>query len=817
MKKALLTKLMLLLCALIAGSSSVWAVTQKTESVTLSGGSFADGKITWTLGSGITIQQLKGTSSTNVNSSYISAPRVYKGHILSFSAADGYAIKSITITCSGTYLGNSMTAGTAVSENVVTDNSTAVSRTWATTSGGSHVVSSASNSGLSQIYIQNVASETNTQLRPTAISITYTAPDNVAETATVTISSSTIFVKKTATVSTNGPEVTLTTTDATKASVSGTTVTGVAAGSAKITATWNAGTVGGKNYAAGSKEFNVTVEANNAVTIDDQGNYTFDFTKNYWDIPTDLTQTETTYTSPDYSVTLKGTETNDEGYKFGGSYLMLGKEGATLTLPAFSFDVDKIEVVGTSNASTAVIQNIYVGDNAVSTATTGAKSVTNAYIIASGYQTAGNIYTLKVTSAHNTQISSIKVYKKGAAQEATVNISNLNILKGQTATVTTNGPAVTLATTDAAVASVSGTTVTGEKVGTATITATWSAGEVGGVNYLEGSQQFNVIVWDLQDGIFDFTKGYAYNTSGNQVATPSTNTGNTDPSTWTSGNVTLSVAGKNVWYEGTSLRLYANNAGEGNPSNAGNLTFTVPDGYVITKVEGVGSGNLTANVGTKDGNGVWIGKSQSVKFTHTGTSGTITLTNITVYYSEPTISVTIGSEGYMTYCNVGAALSFGDLEAYVVSAVGTDNVTLTPITQAPANTPVILKGTGSHNLTVLESASSVGTNKLKVSDGTITTGGNYVDYALAKKGDVVGFYKVQAGVKVPAGKCYIPVYTGNNNAPEFLGFNGETTGINMVHGSEFKVNGEIYNLNGQRVAQPTKGLYIVNGKKVIVK
>ena len=32
-----------------------------------------------------------------------------------------------------------------------------------------------------------------------------------------------------------------------------------------------------------------------------------------------------------------------------------------------------------------------------------------------------------------------------------------------------------------------------------------------------------------------------------------------------------------------------------------------------------------------------------------------------------------------------------------------------------------------------------------------------------------------------------------------------------------QTDGEFYNLAGQRVAQPTKGLYIVNGKKVVIK
>lgn len=156
--------------------------TSASADVTLSGGTFADSKITWTIADGnITISQLKGTSSTAVNSSYISAPRVYKGHILSFEATNGYKISSISIKCDGTNIGNSMTAGTAISNNAVTDNTTAVSRTWATASGGTHVVSSVSEAGLSAIHIQNVATASNVQLRPTKITITYIAPEETTD------------------------------------------------------------------------------------------------------------------------------------------------------------------------------------------------------------------------------------------------------------------------------------------------------------------------------------------------------------------------------------------------------------------------------------------------------------------------------------------------------------------------------------------------------------------------------------------------------------------------------------------------------------
>ena len=55
----------------------------------------------------------------------------------------------------------------------------------------------------------------------------------------------------------------------------------------------------------------------------------------------------------------------------------------------------------------------------------------------------------------------------------------------------------------------------------------------------------------------------------------------------------------------------------------------------------------------------------------------------------------------------------------------------------------------------------------------------------------------------------------DSNAPEFLGFGGDATGINEVKAVEAK--GEFFNLAGQRVAKPVKGLYIANGKKVIIK
>ena len=170
------------------------------------------------------------------------------------------------------------------------------------------------------------------------------------------------------------------------------------------------------------------------VTIDFSGS-----TDN-WGIGTTKLIDAAEFTYGGYTIILEGTAGN--GYRwYDSGNIILGKQGATLTLPAFSFDVERIDVVGTSGASASVKQNIFVGDEAVSTETTGAKDVTNQYVIAEGKQAAGTIYTLKVTSAHNTQITKILVWKKGTtvAEEIPVveNIAAFNALeKGTKATLT---------------------------------------------------------------------------------------------------------------------------------------------------------------------------------------------------------------------------------------------------------------------------------------------------------------------------------------------------------------------------------------------
>ena len=144
---------------------------------------------------------------------------------------------------------------------------------------------------------------------------------------------------------------------------------------------------------------------------------TLDFESNEWGLPegsTNKTVDKKDYSNGTYTITLEGSEGNGYYWHNKDLYLFMGKQGAKLTLPAFDFDVEKIEVTGTGGASTAVKQNVFVGETAVSEETTGMKGVTQAYSIAEAYQKAGNVYTIQVTSAHNTQIKKIMIYKKGS-------------------------------------------------------------------------------------------------------------------------------------------------------------------------------------------------------------------------------------------------------------------------------------------------------------------------------------------------------------------------------------------------------------------
>ena len=128
-----------------------------------------------------------------------------------------------------------------------------------------------------------------------------------------------------------------------------------------------------------------------------------------------------------------------------------------------------------------------------------------------------------------------------------------------------------------------------------------------------------------------------------------------------------------------------------------------------------------------------------------------------------------------------------------VATVGADTAT---ITLTPASTIETLDG-----------------NQLQGTATSITNPGNaYVLNKTATNG--VGFYKLSATATIGANKAYL-MYSGPSLARGYFGFD-ETTGIEMPTAEVIDTDGVVFDLQGRRVAQPTKGLYIVNGKKVFI-
>ena len=158
------------------------------------------------------------------------------------------------------------------------------------------------------------------------------------------------------------------------------------------------------------------------------GNYciaqevTLDFTQNGWKLPTNKKPaTKGEYTYNDFTISFDAPQGfYFNSYQSGHYFLMLKSTNTAvgkLTLPAFNFAVEKIEVVGNSGASGKTMENIYVGNIAVSTAKTGSEN-TNTFVINKQYQAAGTIYTLQVSAA-NAQITYIKIYKRAVDLTAT--------------------------------------------------------------------------------------------------------------------------------------------------------------------------------------------------------------------------------------------------------------------------------------------------------------------------------------------------------------------------------------------------------------
>ena len=214
-------------------------------------------------------------------------------------------------------------------------------------------------------------------------------------------------------------------------------------------------------------------------------------------------------------------------------------------------------------------------------------------------------------------------------------------------------------------------------------------------------------------------------------------------------------------------------------------------------------------------------------------SGTVNKNDLRAKTLQPSVALAMNSAGIMTYASP-YALDLSNVNAYVVSDYNSGNstLTLTKVTEAPANTGLLLKAKddGQKNTTIAlplqESAEVVGTNLLVgvLSGATIVpkTYGSYTNFILANGKYGIDWYTLSEAGAIGANKAYLQLPTAevsNGRAFTWVYDEGTATKIERPTPDPSLYGGEWYDLNGRKVkGKPTtKGLYIHNGRKEVVR
>lgn len=199
------------------------------------------------------------------------------------------------------------------------------------------------------------------------------------------------------------------------------------------------------------------------------------------------------------------------------------------------------------------------------------------------------------------------------------------------------------------------------------------------------------------------------------------------------------------------------------------------------------------------------------------------LPRIFVFSQYNEYPVEIGAAEWKTIVSDYDVSPESGVDAYVVTEVvpgdGQSKAMLQKVDNLKGGEPYLLHSTmGTYTMTkILSGVDKPEVNLLQVSNSeTAGVKGSTSVYVLSKKSKGVGFYKWTGG-KLGSGRVYLPVEANVEGANEFCAFFEDTTDAIQAIESAEQLVGPYYDLQGRRVEKPTKGVYIVNGQKVIIK
>lgn len=593
---------------------------------------------------------------------------------------------------------------------------------------------------------------------------------------------------------------------------------------------------------------------------------TLDFTNstNPWNFPKSYQKDGKTYnyTYKGNTITVQAPEgercimfSNESKHYF----LQCHSNGINLTLPQFDFDVTKIvlELYNPKN----VTNNIYVNDKNVSTAVNANSQnpVTCTFDIVQDYQKAGNVYTIKNTGT--SRIQKIKIYKStDSRKDAGISFANntytVDFAKGKFEGAKLNNPNK-LQVSYTILPEKEGTSIDNNGVvtfakgveATYTVTAKFAGNDI----YKDATATYELNVVDPNSVVFDATVDKGANSTGGK----SDNFVKAD-------QFTTTLYGSNAAFNATDnvYHFYASS----------HMEISVTKG-IITKIKIEGNsqkyplGNLKLRpeqpgeiTSSSDNEVIWEGSASSVRFSNNATKqarvSKITVTVKPHYTLDETIDNVIEAKenvyvtlkrtffhdnAWNTLClpfdvdanKVATAFADAEIREIDLGKCTGNTIQFVPATEIKAGVPYIIKW--NENVAEAKPFEETFDGVMLVAEPKPVKVNNDITFT--------GFYKMTAASElggtsvaaIGAGSKLFTVGEGkmkgfraafvlssNAQASKYkVVIDGTATGIEDLVIDSAKANGRVYNLNGQYVGNNLNGLqpglYIQNGKKIVVK
>lgn len=277
--------------------------------------------------------------------------------------------------------------------------------------------------------------------------------------------------------------------------------------------------------------------------------------------------------------------------------------------------------------------------------------------------------------------------------------------------------------------------------------------------------------------------------------------------------------GSTTNYNGAGCQAYKleSNAFENITLNGMSQLWAITKKYTVGLMARVGKGSITYTGSFPEGS-FFVGDNYASTTNVLSYSQYGVVKELSVYI--PLVTVSVSPAGYATYATTKNVKVPKDENVEVMTVTVNDDktsITLHKVaagTVIPANTGILVKApAGDCNFVVTSDAGEkLPINNLVAAKEAVTSYGAKF-FALTKIGDKVGFALVKDGVVIPAGKAYLEVPAAPT--AKFFGLDSEATGINSVKTA--KADGAYYTLEGVKTTKPVKGIYIHNGKKIVVK